>query len=406
MKIPTKYTVVLVGLVVIWLALGITTRLLVSTHAVDPLPLPADETAPIIPHEVELSLSAAQDYLQENLVEENGHVKLYQELGIATIDNPHATNSEAMSYYLLWTVQEGHKVSFDTALDYIEEYMQHDSGYLMWRVEENGSIVDDGANIASDADLRAIWALYLAEEKWGDEQYTLLIDEIAKGLETVAVTRDNHLAPYGGIAGDPWIANEIWLSYSDFRAFAVLGERRAEPWTKVYSNTKSAVIDAQIANGLFNQMLTPARRYGTLDNGYSINSLWIMVRAAESGDEELMQVANASLAFYKNKYEEQGEIAQRYSSSGDPLSSGDTPWTYALVGRAAVHLGDQAFAAQMIEEIRSFQRDEGPLRGAIIEGSPTTERVGQFTMQESILTMQDYESLMVNNAVPTSSFDE
>lgn len=347
-------------------------------------------------NDVGFNLHAAQDFLESRLVRENKHIDLYYTvIPGQEFSGKEQTNSEAMSYYLLWAAQEKKKGDFDLALDFIEQKMMHpEFGYMQWRLEDDDTVKGDGANIASDADLRAIKALLIAEEQWGDDRYTQLIGRLAKGLERLAITNDRMLAPYGGVSGSnsSWIANEVWISYADFTVFRELGER-SSIWRNIYSNMKKAALGAQIHNGLYNSELTAQRKYGNgLDEGaYSINSLWIMVRNAESNDKELVESARKSLAFYRQKYGQDGVLYQSYDSSGNPKRKEEAPWVYALVGRAALHLGDGEFSKDMVDELLKYQElGDMELFGAIIEGDGQYRRVGQFTMQESILTMQDY----------------
>jgi len=352
--------------------------------------------------DVSMYLSAAQAFLETKLVRPDGHIDLYVPVGWDGSEDYFNTNSEAVSYYLLWKANEGDKEGFDKELDFVEQKMLHpELGYMMWRVQGDGTVVDDGANIASDADLRAIKALLIAEERWNDERYTNLIDKLAYGLEKVAITEDGYLSPYGGASGPDsgWTADEVWLSYSDFTVFRELAQRRGEPWKTLNAKMKEAVLDPQIHNGLYNSMLTNLRAYGNgIDGGkYAINSLWIMVRAAESGDPELMESAKESLEFYKKQYQINAELYAEYGSNGDPLSPGDSPWVYALVGRAAVALDDKEFAGEMIDKLISKQvlDQQSSYYGGFPEGSLGEMRIGQFTVQESILTLQDYEKMEV-----------
>ncbi len=345
------------------------------------------------------SLLSAETFFTDNFVRPNGHIDLYLAVqnNTASLDDAN-TNSEAISYDLLWNAEQQHKEAFDKELAFIQTKMaQPTYHYLMWRLTANDTVVNDGANIASDADLRAIKALMIAQQHWPkDPAYPQMINQLAGGLEKVAITKDGYLAPYGGVSGETatWTSNEIWLSYADFTVLQYLSEHKGGEWTTVYTTMKNAVLKAQLQNGLYNSMLTQDRQYGNgIDNGgYSINSLWIMVRSAESNDSQLQASANKSLAFYKEKYALDGELFQKYGSDGNALIREDAPWVYALVGRAAVALGDKEFSKTMVEELMKKQvsNQQSPLYGAIPEGTPSHQRIGQFTMQESILTLQAY----------------
>ena len=140
--------------------------------------------------------------------------------------------------------------------------------------------------------------------------------------------------------------------------------------------------------------MTKDRIYGnSIDaGGYSINSMWMMVRNAESKDADLMKSARRSLQFYKDKFMTDTELYAQYDSNGDSLSPQDNPWVYALVGRAAIALDDKGFSQLMIQKLIEHQVSDNQsiLFGSFPEGYGNETKVGQFTMQESILTLQDF----------------
>ncbi len=402
-----RWKLALLGsILLLYVGVGVLLLLLVHEGVIERLPPTPiavagnDSIQEPVTLEVSVNLRAAEAFFQTQMIREDGHIFLYR---LVTEDGTSAndsnTNSEAASYYLLWTAQAKQKGAFDTELAFVETKMLHPVGdYLQWRLSENGMVESDGGNIASDADLRAIRALLIAEKQWGDERYTSLIDTLARGLEQTAFTKDGLLAPYGGMSGTkPWIADESWLSYSDFTVFKALSERRGVAWLKMYAKMKSAVLGAQIQNGLYNSQITLQRQYGNgIDGGgYSINSMWLMARNAESGDPDLVASASRSLAFYKQAFSRNAEIDTLYDSNGDALSSGDAPWVYALIGRAAVALGDREFSDAMLAKLVEKQDMDcsSPHYGSFpegVSGNGRQERVGQFTMQEAILTMQAY----------------
>lgn len=406
---PRSKVFALLGIVLFYVVLGLALKFSVDAGLIAKMPPSpveleiTDSGMEINPVSVSSNLDAAYSFLKNNLVRNKGHTILYLPIGNNSLmDN--RTNSEAVSYRLLLAAQAKDKKMFEEQLEFIKTKMLHPKfGYIMWRLESNESVVDDGSNIATDADLRAIKALLIAEEQWNDKEYTYMIGQLADGLEKTAITKDKLLAPYAGVSGEDsvWSANEIWLSYADFTVFRELSRRRGEPWTSLYENMKSSVLKAQIHNGLYNSMLTEKREYGNgIDGGgYSINSMWLMVRNAESDDPELRASANKSLQFYKAKFFGDAELYAKYSSNGDAMSPHDTPWVYALVGRAAIALDDAEFSQKMIEKLLEKQviNRNSPFFGSFPEGYGSEQVVGQFTMQESMLTLQDYTKKYSNS---------
>ena len=156
---------------------------------------------------------------------------------------------------------------------------------------------------------------------------------------------------------------------------------------------KKTTLEAQTEKGFYNTELNDIHVYDNeLDAGqYSLNSLWIMVRAAESGDGELMASANKSLQFYKWALIRDDEVYSAYNVNGDSASIGEEAWSYALLARAAIALGDKDLADAFMQRLLSYQeKDEtSAFYGAFTEGG-MNKKAGQFTNQEAIITLQAY----------------
>lgn len=341
-------------------------------------------------------LQAAEQFVDKNLRKENGHINLYYLVNGDYETGDNYTNSEAVSYYLLWNVKDYNKVAVDEEINFIEKNMIHpNGGYIMWKLNDKDKVVEDGANIATDADLRIIYALILAKGIWGDKKYSELIENLSSSLEEIAITQNNSFAPYGGFRdGNYWKTNEVWLSYGNFNAFSSLAKLKGNPWRKTYYKMQSEILNAQDEKGLYYTQLEEFGNYSSrLDNDkYSINTLWIMLHSAESNSPELRASASKALDFYKEKYNQDGMIFTDYNKDGSPASGGDSPWVYALVGRTAISLNDESFADSMIYELLKKQEinNDSDLYGGFVEGPKNNQKVGQFTMQESILTLQEY----------------
>lgn len=397
MRLPRLKVLFLLVLLAVYLGAGVALLALVESGAIERSAIPAEfvdpRVYPVDSLEVERSLAAAIAYMDSVLIREDGHVYLVEVLNESPSGEEYFTNSEAMSYTLLWAALTNDKARFDRALDYIEAHMiQEEYGYLMWKLDENSEPIDDGVNIASDADLRALRALTHAQEQWGDQRYGRMYAVLADGLESVAITDQMTLAPYGGANGDSvFIADETWLSYADYEAFDQLAELRGEPWISVRNNMEALTLDAQNAVGFFDSTVTSEGTYSNAldDDTYSVNNLWIIARAAQSDDSELQAAAQVAVSLLEERYLQDTELYARYNSQGHPLSPrADAPWVYALVGRAAIALDNTAFANDMMREMIALQSDDGSIREAL------GMRVSQFTQQETIITIAMYREYL------------
>jgi endo-1,4-beta-D-glucanase Y len=399
---------VLVTMVLIYAVIATTILLLVNTNIIKREPFVPDlpdtgTDTDDIPAYMKTgdALAAATAYVEQNLHKPNGHIDLYQQLHAQqNITQHNHTNSEAVSYYLQAAAQQGDKKRFDSELSFVEGHMMHPEGsYMMWHLDDTDAAEGEGRNIAPDADLRALHALYIAKDRWGDARYDTMIDRLATGLERVALSDDNLLIGYGGMSGEkPWRGDAAYLAYSDFQVYDRLANTRGGRWPAVASQMRNITLKAQIWNGLYNSEYRAGDKYGNgIDGGkYSINSLWIMVRFAESNDRTLKESARKSLVFYQDQYSKRDMIYDAYTSSGEPATTSESPWNYALIARAASALGERSFAQIMERRMLNLQDDNllSPYYGAFPEGAKGDERVGQFTMHEAILTMQQMEGIV------------
>lgn len=400
-----KRIIIIATLLILYAMAGVGTWLALQEGVVEPLEPEEDPRA--VPENLSGRVFLAHEYLGEHMVREDGLVRLYVIPEESSYSAKTQTNSEAMSYHLYASAVAQDKTTFDWLLDFLEMHMLHPTtGHIMWRLESDLSVVDDGSNMASDAELRAIKALLLAEDQWGDTRYTELIVTLARAVENMAVTEDGYLAPYAGVGqrNTTWTSTEVWLSYMDFPVASEMATRRGEPWQTMHGNMKQAYLQAQLPGvALYNSELTTERAFGNnIDgNGYGINSLWMMVRAAESDDPQLQRSAQRALNFYKKRWQLDNELYSLYNSNGDPLSPFDTAWVYALVGRTAVALEEEDFADALMKRLLQHQQLTGEFAGAIPEGGKNDLRVGQFTMHESLITLYAYmDSLEKSTALP------
>jgi hypothetical protein len=392
----------LLGVLGLWLAAFLALVLLVRVGVIpyDPVTIPVpdngtDSDYPVPRTAPHVTLKLMTDAVDRLFINDNGHVDLYYPLRGQNISQANHTNSEAISYSMQIAAQNEDKARFDRQLTFMERKMQHPSGILMWRLDDQDIASGEGRNTAPDAELRALKALYLAKDRWGDPRYDKAIDRLAEGLEYVAV-KDGLIVAYGGADGKPWRADESWMSYYDFQVIDRLANTRRGVWNDVAVRTRNVTLGAQLWNGLYNSGYFLDGReqpYGNgIDGGvYSINSLWILVRLAESDDPQLMTSARKGLHFYQEKYAGDSKIYASYDSSGNVVDEYEATWAYALVARAAYALGDKAFGQLMLDKMLMTQ-DEDPKSdayGALIEGAAGDERVGQFTNQEAILTLQE-----------------
>lgn len=219
-----------------------------------------------------------------------------------------------------------------------------------WRLGKNlGKISSSNATID---DLRIIDGYLQAYDRWGTQKYLRRARASGKALKRYAF-RD-------GIMSNAvwWNNNEIgtddtaWISYFDFPAWQRLEDHQPF-WAGVISSHYDLVEQAALGNGLYRE------RYNIDDASFedqaevdTIHQLFIANHLAEAGYTELAQ---QTLDFFKNEYSTTGEIRGQYTLAGEPSSPYQDISIYAQLADLALFLGDDAFATEMKQLVRSFQ---------------------------------------------------
>src|SRR3989338_4105220 len=124
---PLAKKAIISSLLLLYIIAGLTFHTLVKKGIISKKNLPikdaAGEIVELMPKGVLQRLTLAQEFVNTKLTEPTGHVKLYYLANKSSVyEKQNSTNSEAMSYYLLWTAQAKDKNAFDRALNYIEKY--------------------------------------------------------------------------------------------------------------------------------------------------------------------------------------------------------------------------------------------------------------------------------------------
>jgi hypothetical protein len=152
------------------------------------------------------------------------------------------TVSESIGYGMLMTVymenaQNHTKKYFDGMYNY---YMAHldAKGLMNWRISKDNAVLGSGA--ATDGDLDAVFALFMAHKQWGSAG---AINYLQRGKDLAALLLNNEVTASNDIRpGDSWdIANISYFAPAYFKIFAgITGDTR---WNAVAQKTYTAVVN-------------------------------------------------------------------------------------------------------------------------------------------------------------------
>ena len=223
-----------------------------------------------------------------------------------------------------------------------------------WRLGKNlGKISSSNATID---DLRIIDGYLQAYDQWGTQQYLKRAKASARGLKRYAFRDDimsNAVWWNNGESGTDKIA---WISYFDFPAWQRLSVYDTF-WSVVITRHYDLVEQAALGNGLYRERYNITKAiFADQDEVDTIHQLFIANHLAEAGYTELAQ---QTLDFLKSEYDTTGEVRGQYTVAGEPSSPYQDISIYAQLADLASFLGDDEFAIELKQLVRSLQLDSG-----------------------------------------------
>lgn len=287
--------------------------------------------------------SATQDFVSENLTDENGGVHTTYVPGdkAATMASP--VLSESQGVMLEYAVQTGQKELFDSTLSYINGNMSRD-GLIIWSVTDGQA----GSVNALVDDLRIYGALLKAQELWGG--YDGILKEHHGALAAYGIRDGRYVDFYD--AGSRKAAQSLTLCYIDLYTMEALAGTGDE-YRKAYEDARQILVDGQISGEFplyYSRYDYKTRSYaeGELNMAEAMVTL---LHLAEAG------ILPQNTHDWLRKQMEYGAIPARYDVSGRVVNGYQYESTavYALTALVGKEIGDedlQGWALRKMEKMR------------------------------------------------------
>lgn len=298
-----------------------------------------DSTEPDQPVEDEsIAAATAANHFLDTYVDDSGRV-------IRT-DQDDDTVSEGQAYALLLSLAMRDEARFAQIWEWTQTNLQRPNKLLAWRWLD-GEIVDEAP--ASDADVLTAWALLLAADRWGNDEYQAAGEEIAAAileLETVEVDGGRVL-----LAG-PWARHSTpsWINPGYFAppAFSSLAELTGDDtWDDVAATSRDVTEQLTTGDG----MLIPdwaqvdtdgtAIGRGAPDSGappvFSLDAARLYVFLASSCTDDDSALASPAWRFFAG--EVPNGIGLSYDVNGGRLTDDQHALTWVAVAATAEAAG-------------------------------------------------------------------
>lgn len=293
-----------------------------------------------------------ESFILEKMMDENGVVR--NEFSNGRPYMLAESSGQMMEYALLTDNRE----LFDMQFTLLERYFINGE----YGVVYSSIWADDYApreNLSNtDDNMRFAWALWKAEEKWGNPRYGEIREEIADAMVEYN-TYLNILAKEVS-----WDENGYETSrrmdVDDLRWEVMQFLATENPiWRVMLEKTTPLFLECQ-SEGLFWQEYNITKNRVAYPEGKDVSSTSHMLRAAMYFSDYSTYVPATSLNVrMKNEWASKGKISSAYHMEYKGTGNGqETMETYALAARNAIRLGDCDFAIEMRERILEEQVDD------------------------------------------------
>ncbi len=303
---------------------------------------------------------------------------------------------------MLYAARAGDRPLFDQQARVLEDYfLEERLGLLHWRLDPSMEPVlspwGTYSNSPGDA-LRAVEALLLAYDLWGDRAYEELALKIGGGLKRYTIAPDRTLRYYAAWTPELEPAghgDKVLLAQLNFKAMAGLA-KRDNAWEEIIAVNLELALSGMTDQGLFYQSYLPQRGEYEKGEGNMIQMAQVARHLAgygrALGDPAALEAARRFLEFTKKEYGARGRIFGRYDpETGEPLVTWENIAVYALIAQLASELEDSSFAETIIaEKVLTYQQldPESPVYGAF-----TTRFDDAYALDtlEALLALAAYE---------------
>jgi endo-1,4-beta-D-glucanase Y len=181
-------------------------------------------------------------------------------------DDPSRTVSEGIAYGMVLAAYAADKAYFDALWKFYKDKSQSRGGMMHWRY--NGCNSNDGNGSATDADLDAAFALYIASNQWPSTTSYL-----SEANTLIGKIKGNDMSSDGQtLNGDSWgntdSRNPSYQSPAYYKLFATKDGGNATFWNNSAVNASYSLLTANAhpTTGLVSDW---ARSNGAIDNGQS-----------------------------------------------------------------------------------------------------------------------------------------
>lgn len=255
--------------------------------------------------------------------------------------------AETLGLLMYYALDKDDQTLFDKVYKQLTDYFLENDGFVNWKLNEDGTS-DVTANALID-DIRILYALAMADEKWDSDQYMNTAITISDYLNEHNVKNSIYTNFYDQEYA--YASSDISLSYIDIQGMEALVDRGLLD-AEVVAETSRVLREAPLDNGFYPVSYNvDENEYTFSDNVNIVDQAILAYHYAQVGNrsEEL-------LTFIKDEMDNRGLIHGMYDrQTKEPTVDYESPAIYGFLILYALEAEENDLAQAIYERLKEFQ---------------------------------------------------
>lgn len=309
-----------------------------------------EESKPLNERREEMESEITEDFIYRWLVNDNGTVATYiKNNGEEDEDlvKGREALAETLGLLMYYALDKNDQTLFDGVYNQLTGYFLEADGFINWKLKEDGTS-DVSANALID-DIRILYALALADEKWDANQYMQTAVLISDYLNNHNVTDDI----YTNFYDKKYVkaSSDISLSYIDIQGMDALVDRGLLD-DGIVAETSQVLTKAPLDNGFYPFSYNVEEdEYTFSDNVNLVDQAILAYHYAQVGNR-----SEEFLKFIKDEMTKRDLVHGMYDrKTKEPTVDYESPAIYGFLILYALEVDEEVLAQALYERMKEFQ---------------------------------------------------
>lgn len=298
-----------------------------------------------------------EHFIKKNLTNDNGTLATYMRETKEDEDSVKGREAlaETLGLWMLYAIKKDDQKLFDSSFENLKEYFLRSDGFVYWKLSENGK-KEVYSNALID-DVRIIYALFQASDKWENKDYKKTAVKISEFTTENNMNKDILTDYYDEKYNLP--SNSVTLSYIDPVAIDLMATNNVLP-EKTNEKMRDVLLEMPLQSSFF------PKKYNVERNKYHFDEHIKMV------DQSIVALNLARMGastnefhqFIAKEFEKEEVIYDVYDlKTQKSLVADESPAVYGFLVMYLLERGDDDLAKKIYDRMNYFKTKKNKYSG-------------------------------------------